>query len=214
MAKGPGRTRKASFAVCFFAVSSLFLGASKGARWLGRGVMPRGRRAKEAHSIWKDDSTGEEYVLERYAKPHVHSSNSNIQKDTRVAHFAPDTRKMSFVKPSFHPQPSRVDLRIRIPPLAARKQILYHRLVAYVLHGGTYEAEGGVQVQLPAAWSWKDFEASGLVVDHGGRGTRFILAGLLKICTKKRNYELEKEREKNPRFKREVAVLYSDSDSE
>ncbi len=89
------------------------------------------------------------------------------------------------------------------------KTVYWHRAVAFTHSTGDYEDLGGVKKKFTSTygpWTWENFAASGLQVDHGPRGPSHVLRAELRICTGPRNRELEKERAAAKEAARAAAV--------
>jgi hypothetical protein len=92
----------------------------------------------------------------------------------------------------------RANLKVYVPGFG---NMLWHRLLASVYHKDTYEEIGGIEHALP-----NDLEdRAHLQVDHGPKGTAYVLVGDLRWVTRDRNFELEAERKKKGRKKKKAA---------
>ena len=159
--------------------------------------------------VWKKDG-GTEWRAERLKKP---KPFHGVYTDAQPVRFGRDGRtKLQLTLTHGGRQGNRRDLQVAVN----RKREYWHRVVgfAYSPKPHYFEGLGGAKVRFSEAFgeafSWDAFVRSKLQVDHGERGTGFVLIDDLRLCTAERNRELEKERtaakEAAKEAAREVAV--------
>ena len=146
------------------------------------------RRKLEQRAFLKGPRAEYEWRAERLAKP---KSFSGILTDAQPLRWSPAfPRKKAALRASqAGKMGKRRDLILWVGDLG--REVYWHRAVAFAW-SSTYEVQGGAKKPLPKTWA--GFEASGLVVDHGGVGPGKVLIDALTVCTERRNMELERER--------------------
>ena len=143
------------------------------------------KKALERRLLCEDGEV--EWWVEKLAKPMYPGDGTST--DARVAKYARDGRRLGAVEPWPSWRGSRVDLRIKVPPLGGDKYLWFHRVVCLAWHGDRHQDKGGKWVRRKTKWP-----AANLHVDHGGRPPSCVRIGSLMFCTPARNWELQKER--------------------
>ena len=153
--------------------------------------------------VWKKDG-GSEWRAERLKKPKPFHGVYTDAQPVRVGQAGRTKLKLSLS----HGGKNRRDLVVAVD----RKREYWHRIVGYAYSPKPhyFEGLGGVKVRFSEAFgeafSWDAFVRSKLQVDHGERGTGFVLIDDLRLCTAERNRELEKERAAAKEAARAAAV--------